>query len=65
MIDIDEQAERIDELKKQAREANDRDDQEALGVILKELDAVWTDDRAAMAFYTSLEQQTLRRLERE
>jgi len=43
-------------LKAMARKANELGDWDLLRMIIAELDSVWTDHRAAMAFYTELEQ---------
>jgi len=45
----------IETLKNKARDANKLGDNETLRSIIKELDQIWLDDRAAECFYTELE----------
>lgn len=49
-------ASKIESLKQKARQLNAQGNQEELGKVISVLDEIWTDDRAAMAFYTQLEQ---------
>jgi len=46
---------RIEQLKREAVEATRAGDYQRQGQILQELEDIWMDDRAAMAFYTELE----------
>jgi len=52
-------ADQITTLKEMARAANKARDYKRLRNIIAKLDRVWHDDRAAMAFYTELEQEAL------
>ena len=47
---------KIENLKQKARQLNAQGNQPELGKVIMELDEIWTDDHAAMAFYTELEQ---------
>jgi hypothetical protein len=51
-----EDMDHINALKAMARKANERQESDRLRRVIAELDRVWNDDRAAMAFYTELEQ---------
>lgn len=48
----------IDELKEMALAANAARDWKSLQTVIEILDDLWLDDRAAMAFYTRLEQES-------
>ena len=44
-------------VKAAARAANQAGCYDELGEIIRELERLWTDDHAAMAFYTALERE--------
>jgi hypothetical protein len=51
--------ERIEKLKNEARKYNISGNLAALAKVITQLEEIWDDDEAAMAFYTELEERSI------